>query len=141
MNAVLESGLKFWWLLCIHHNGQHTQMFQRKIFVRWKPLLWFVKGTKISEHVKSFSDFIESTPTNKIYHKWQQSTTEAEYIINHLTLKNQTIFDAFLGSGSSALASLKLGRKFIGIEKDPQVFKIAKQRVTSFHHSSSVKRS
>lgn len=66
INAVLESGLKWHWMLCVHHNGQHTQMFQRKIFVRWKPLLWLIKGEKINEYVKSFNDFIDSSRLTKI---------------------------------------------------------------------------
>jgi DNA modification methylase len=39
------------------------------------------------------------------------------------------ILDPFMGSGSTGIAALRLGRKFIGIEKDPAYFKIAVKRI------------
>jgi DNA modification methylase len=41
----------------------------------------------------------------------------------------QTILDPFLGSGTSGVACVRMGRKFIGIELDPQYFEIACQRI------------
>lgn len=131
-NALLESGLKYWWMFCVHHNGFNTQLYQRRIFVHWKPLLMFIKGKKIKETVRSFSDFIESTPVKKEYHKWQQSITEAEYIIKHLTVENQIILDPFLGSGTSAMASLNLNRQFVGCEVDKETFELAEKRISKY---------
>ena len=39
------------------------------------------------------------------------------------------ILDPFMGSGTTGVACVKLGRKFIGIEKDPEFFDIACQRI------------
>lgn len=39
------------------------------------------------------------------------------------------VCDPYMGSGSTGLACLRLGRKFIGIEKDPKYFDIAKSRI------------
>lgn len=41
----------------------------------------------------------------------------------------KTIFDPFMGSGTTGEASLKLGRDFIGIELDEGYFKIAENRI------------
>lgn len=41
----------------------------------------------------------------------------------------KTIFDPFMGSGTTGEASLKLGRDFIGIEIDEGYFKIAENRI------------
>lgn len=43
-----------------------------------------------------------------------------------------TVLDPFCGSGSTALACMQIGRPFIGIERDPEYFKIACQRVKEF---------
>jgi len=40
-----------------------------------------------------------------------------------------TILDPYMGSGTTGVASLKLGRRFIGIEIDPEYFEIACRRV------------
>lgn len=41
----------------------------------------------------------------------------------------QTILDPFMGSGTTGVACVKLGRKFIGIEIDPGYFDIACKRI------------
>ena len=40
-----------------------------------------------------------------------------------------TILDPFMGSGSTGIAALRLGMKFIGIEKDPDHFETARVRI------------
>jgi len=37
-----------------------------------------------------------------------------------------------MGAGSTGVAALELGRKFIGVEMEPEYFKIAKRRLESF---------
>lgn len=41
----------------------------------------------------------------------------------------QTILDPFMGSGTTGVACVRLGRRFIGIEKEPKYFKIACKRI------------
>lgn len=41
----------------------------------------------------------------------------------------QTILDPFMGSGSTGVAAVQMGRKFIGIEREPKYFDIACRRI------------
>ena len=41
----------------------------------------------------------------------------------------QTILDPFMGSGTTGVAAIQLGRKFIGIEREPKYFDIACKRI------------
>lgn len=41
----------------------------------------------------------------------------------------ETVFDPFMGSGTTGVACAKLGRKFTGIELDPEYFEIACDRI------------
>lgn len=41
----------------------------------------------------------------------------------------ETILDPFMGSGTTGVAAVNLGRLFIGIEIDPGYFDIAKRRI------------
>lgn len=40
------------------------------------------------------------------------------------------ILDPFLGSGTTGVAAVQLGRKFIGVEIEPRYFDIAVERIT-----------
>jgi site-specific DNA-methyltransferase (adenine-specific) len=40
-----------------------------------------------------------------------------------------TIFDPFMGSGTTGVACMQLGRRFIGCEIDPGYFEIARKRI------------
>ena len=42
---------------------------------------------------------------------------------------NGTVLDAFMGSGTTGVACMNLGRKFIGIEREPRYFDIACRRI------------
>ena len=41
----------------------------------------------------------------------------------------QTILDPFMGSGTTGVAAIQLGRAFIGIEREPKYFDIACKRI------------
>ena len=40
-----------------------------------------------------------------------------------------TVLDPFMGSGTTAIACIRTGRNFIGIEKDPEHFETARKRI------------
>jgi site-specific DNA-methyltransferase (adenine-specific) len=44
-------------------------------------------------------------------------------------IEGETILDPFMGSGTTGVAAVKLGRKFIGIEIEPKYFDIACRRI------------
>lgn len=41
----------------------------------------------------------------------------------------QSILDPFMGSGTTGVAAIQMGRKFIGIEREPKYFEIACKRI------------
>ena len=46
-----------------------------------------------------------------------------------LTDEGNTVLDSFMGSGTTGVACMKLGRNFIGCEIDSGYFAIAKKRI------------
>ncbi len=52
-----------------------------------------------------------------------------EILIKNSSLSNDIILDPFLGSGTTAVASLNTGRFFVGIEKEPKYCEIARKRL------------
>jgi site-specific DNA-methyltransferase (adenine-specific) len=52
-----------------------------------------------------------------------------ELCIEKSSNEGDLVFDGCLGSGSTAIAAINKNRRFIGIEKDKEYFKIAMQRL------------
>jgi DNA modification methylase len=42
-----------------------------------------------------------------------------------------TVFDPFMGSGTTGVACVELGRSFIGIEREAEYVEIAKARIAN----------
>jgi site-specific DNA-methyltransferase (adenine-specific) len=53
-------------------------------------------------------------------------------------VKGQTILDPFMGSGTTGVASVQMGRKFIGIEREPKYFNIACRRIEEAQKQSDL---
>jgi DNA modification methylase len=62
------------------------------------------------------------------YHPTQKPLEVMKWVIE-LCPKADTILDPFMGSGTTGVAAMQLGRKFIGIEREPKYFDIACQRI------------
>jgi DNA modification methylase len=65
----------------------------------------------------------------KTVHPTQKPVALLEYLIKTYTNENELVLDNTMGSGSTGVACVNTNRKFIGIEKDENYFKIAKNRV------------
>lgn len=92
------------------------------------------KKTGTFNNEKLELDYIETsiTPINeKKYgkHPTQKPIALMEHFVKLLSNENETILDPFLGSGTTAVASKKLKRKFIGIEINPEYYLISRKRV------------
>jgi DNA modification methylase len=53
-------------------------------------------------------------------------------------MPRETILDPFMGSGTTGVACVKLGRKFIGIEIDPGYFETACKRIEDAYAQSDM---
>lgn len=66
----------------------------------------------------------------KHQHETQKPTPLMKELVKLFTDEGQTVLDCFAGSGTTGVACVKLGRKFIGIEKDPTYFDVMVDRIT-----------
>jgi site-specific DNA-methyltransferase (adenine-specific)/modification methylase len=62
-------------------------------------------------------------------HPTQKPVDVMKWCIEHVPEPNRTILDPFMGSGTTGVAAVKLGRKFIGIEREQSYFDIACRRI------------
>lgn len=63
-------------------------------------------------------------------HPTQKPIAVMEWVVKQATEENQIVLDPFMGSGTTGVAAVKLGRKFIGIEIEPKYFDIACRRIS-----------
>lgn len=63
-------------------------------------------------------------------HPTQKPVALMEYLIHTYSLPGETILDNTMGSGTTGVACMNTGRRFIGIERDEKYFEIASRRIT-----------
>ena len=62
-------------------------------------------------------------------HPTQKPIALMDHLISLLSNEGDTVFDPFMGSGSTGVSSKKLNRNFIGIELDEDYVEISKKRI------------
>jgi len=65
-------------------------------------------------------------------HPTQKSLELMEYLVKTYTNEGDMVLDNTMGSGTTNLASIKLNRKSIGIEKEKQYYDVAVRRLYSY---------
>jgi site-specific DNA-methyltransferase (adenine-specific) len=65
----------------------------------------------------------------KNIHDTEKPVDLIEVLISNSSNAGDIVLDMFMGSGSTGVAAVKSGRKFIGIEKDERYFDIACKRI------------
>ena len=85
-------------------------------------------------HVTQGSNYPRSVlkianPNAGSVHPTQKPVALMEYLIRTYTNEGDTVLDNTMGSGTTGVACVNTGRKFIGIERDDKYFAIAQKRI------------
>lgn len=78
---------------------------------------------------RHFMQSISSVNGERIGHPTQKPVRLMKWCISHLPDRADIILDPFMGSGTTGVAAVQMGRKFIGIEREPKYFDIAVRRI------------
>ena len=62
-------------------------------------------------------------------HPTQKPVSLFEYLIRTYTREGEVVLDNCIGSGTTAIAAISTGRKWIGMEQDPAYFEVARKRI------------
>jgi len=145
------------WERCLQFNKQKKfKMFQEEVMVpmgKWKEkrLSRLSETDKVRDVSRVGSGFGKNVsnwlgkelvyPTNVLHLATECSNKQhsaafpvdlPEWFIKLFTESGDVVLDPFIGSGTTAIAALELGRHYIGIEKMEEYHKIALRRIEGF---------
>jgi site-specific DNA-methyltransferase (adenine-specific) len=78
---------------------------------------------------RSVQYFSSDKQKERKLHPTQKPIALMEYLIRTYTNTGDSVLDFVMGSGTTGVACRNLGRGFYGIEKDPDMFKTARDRI------------
>lgn len=88
----------------------------REQFMEWTKSIWTM-NTESAKRVGHPAPFPEELPYR---------------LIQLYSFKNDVILDPFMGSGTTALAALKTGRRFVGYDIDKEYVRLAERRIREY---------
>jgi DNA modification methylase len=97
---------------------------------KWEAEKGNTQGTRNFEPPNPVSIFVSKKVfVGKRFHQTQKPLDLMEFLLKYWTDEGDVVLDPTMGSGSMGVACKKLGRTFIGIEKNQEIFKVAVNRI------------
>jgi site-specific DNA-methyltransferase (adenine-specific) len=119
-----EAGFKFWkplvWDKCTIGMGYHYR-------ARYEFILFFEKGKRRLSDL-GVADVIP-VPRIRGGYPAEKPHDVAEVLIRQSSEAGEVVVDPFMGSGSVGVAAVRLGRRFLGNDLNPEAVQIAAKRL------------
>ena len=90
---------------------------------------WYDKSHKIENIIRPGDYGIKKIIPSAQQHPTEKPVELAAHFIRLHSKSGDIVLDPFAGSGSTGVACVQTGRKFIGVELDPKWFNHAKSRI------------
>jgi site-specific DNA-methyltransferase (adenine-specific)/modification methylase len=81
---------------------------------------------KVFKYEQRWTNYVNTKSTN---HPTEKPVALFKWLLYKFTKDGDLILDPFMGSGTTGVACVQTGRRFIGIEIDERYFKIAEKRI------------
>ena len=126
--SMMSKHMDYYWTGCYYTPGQPTPLRHVNVNTTWKPLLIYQKR---SDKYKGriFGDVCKSDGNDKDHHKWGQSISGMDDILNKFALPGQTVLDPFVGAGTTGVSAIKRGCIFYGCELLQENVNISTSRI------------
>lgn len=130
LNAAESSGLKFHNLLAWDKMSCTPNRYYMK---NMEFIGFFYKESSKYLNDCSSQQLIACPQENYGGHPTTKPTALMEYYIRNSSNIGDIVLDPFMGVGSTGIAALNAGRKFIGVELDEKWFNLAVKRITDYY--------
>ncbi len=114
------------WVCCWYREASNSRS-KLGGFSHWSPILVYGKSKWPVDSLKLHA--IQYAYPHGYPHPSPKPEKLVRWMIENTTPEGGTVLDPFMGSGTTGVACIQLGRKFIGIEIDPTYYAIAEKRI------------
>jgi DNA modification methylase len=128
LTAAKEAGFKFHGLLVwVKNNSTPNRWYLKNLELT----CYFYKppARAIRDMGSKQAFFCNNVPPRDKQHPTQKPLALMDHYIRNSSDEGWIVFDPFMGSGSTGVAAVQAGRKFIGVEKSPEYFAVAENRL------------
>ena len=108
-------------------------MFNARMFCRFdERIIWFVRGDQYKWNQESVGDSTIWRIAREQNKEHPVAYPEAipNRCIRATTHLGDLVLDPYMGSGTTGAAAVRLGRRFIGVEREPKYFEMACRRIS-----------
>jgi len=123
---VLTVHLDYVWTLAYVMPRGYQRVIFRQIAQNWKAIVYLAKGKPF---VGMVNDTIISKEADKREHKWQQDLEAFIELVRRFARPKMVICDPFCGTGTTGVAALLNGCRFVGLDADREVLEVARKRL------------
>ncbi|MHB1582986.1 MAG: DNA methyltransferase [Acidimicrobiales bacterium] len=133
LRLLEQGGLSYVWHGVNILPGRHTKVRARMINGRHRSVLIMSAGAFTPRGWLHDTFFAEGRggPETRPLHPWQQAVAPVVHWIEQVSEPGELIFDPFLGSGTTGVAALRAGRRFLGGDIEPGNVETTRRRLES----------
>ncbi len=116
IRLLVEGGLTYTWHGVNVLPGRHTKVRSRMVNGRHRSVVLFSAGPYQSRRWLHDTFLAEGRggPETRPLHPWQQAVEPVTHWVQMTSEPGEVVFDPFLGSGTTAVAAVGAGRRFLG---------------------------
>jgi site-specific DNA-methyltransferase (adenine-specific) len=131
MELLARGGLSYCWHGANVLAGRHTKVHARMVSGWHRSVLLYSAGPYQPRSWVNDLAFAEGRggPEERPLHPWQQALEPVRHWVRQVSEPGELVCDPFLGSGTTALACVLEGRRFIGYDIDPGCVETTRQRL------------
>lgn len=127
--AAVGPHLRYKWMLCLRQS-KPKQNWRGSALSVWLPVVVFERpGPKRTYDFRW--DVLDDDPPSVKSDPWSKSARVLGELVDWASVPGDVVLDPFCGSGSTGVAAVRLGRRFVGVDIDPAAIRLAASRLAT----------